>query len=40
VITDHIGGIGVLVAAALDDVTPEPRGRKVGRVTVIDKGSK
>src|SRR6202023_550081 len=30
-ITDHIWSIGELVDAALDGVTPEPQGRKVGR---------
>ena len=30
-------GIGVSVAAAFDDVTPEPRGRKVRWLTVIDR---
>ena len=37
-ITDHIWSIGELVDAALEDVVPEPVGRKVGRFTVIDGG--
>ncbi len=37
-VTDHIWSIGDLVDAALEGVVPEPRGRKVGRFTVIDGG--
>ena len=39
-VTDHVWSIGELVEAALTGVTPEPQGRKVGRFTVIDGGSK
>jgi hypothetical protein len=39
-VTDHIWSIGELVEAALTGVTPEPVGRKVGRLSVIDGGRK
>ena len=39
-VTDHVWSIGELVEAALTGVTPEPQGRKVGRFTVIDGGTK
>lgn len=38
-VTDHIWNIDELVDAALDGVTPEPQGRKVGRLTDIDGGA-
>ena len=38
-LTDHIWTIGELVEAALNGVTPEPQGRKVGRFRVIDGGT-
>jgi IS1 family transposase len=38
-VTDHVWTIGELVQAALDGVTQEPQGRKVGRFTVIDGGA-
>src|SRR5215467_14717862 len=38
-VTDHIWSIGELLAAALDGVTPQPIGRKMGRFRVIDGGA-
>ncbi len=37
-VTDHIWDIGELLDAALAGATPEPKGRRVGRFTVIDGG--
>jgi IS1 family transposase len=39
-ITDHVWTISELVDAALNGVVQEPQGRKVGRFTVIDGGSR
>jgi len=39
-VADHIWTIGELVSAALDGVTQEKQGRKVGRFTVIDGDKK
>jgi IS1 family transposase len=38
-VTDHVWTISELVQAALDGVTREPQGRKVGPFTVIDGGA-
>lgn len=37
-VTDHVWTISELIEAALNGVTPEPQGRKVGRFSVIDGG--
>lgn len=37
-VTDHIWSIGELVEAALNGMTQEPQGRKLGRFTVIEGG--
>jgi hypothetical protein len=37
-VTDHVWTVSELIEAALDGVTPEPRGRRVGRFTVIEGG--
>jgi hypothetical protein len=39
-VTDHVWTISELVDAALNGVVQEPKGRKVGRFTVIDGGAK